>query len=295
MQFSPIPLPRGRHMLGIALICAAAGFAQTPAPKTYDAPPEIVTKLRNRVNEFFQLHTEGSINYRKAFSMVAEDTQDYYFAVQKANYVSFRILTIKFTNPEFTRATVDLEGMQKMQRIEFRGTVVPIPMPTMWKVEDGEWKWYRDVTNDQLTPMGHSDLLNLHPGEKVDPQSLTQLGDPKIVQQMGNKLLTQDSIDKGEIVMFYDKPTSTEVKFHNGQAGEVNLAWTLRYDMEGFKVSADKVNVPAHGEAILKVSYDPPADRLKTGQENLQQIMLLIQPLNESFPIIIRFHNSDEK
>ena len=276
-------------MLGLALIFAAAGFAQTPPQKTYDAPPEIVSKLRTRVNDFFQLHTEGSINYRKAFSMVAEDTQDYYFAVQKAKYESFRILTIKFTNPEFTKATVDLEGMQRIQRVEFPGTTVPIPMTTLWKVEEGEWKWYRDPSEDQLTPMGHSDLSTIHPGDKISKEQLEQLRDPKMIEQMGKKLLGQSTIDKGEVSMPLDKPSSVDIKFHNAQPGQVKLEWEQRFQIEGFKVTADNADVPPRGDATLKLSYDPPADRLTTGQLSTQLIMLFVQPLNETFPIVVRF------
>jgi hypothetical protein len=295
MQFLPIPLPRGRQMLGIALnlavfgVAASAGFAQTPALKTYDAPPEIVSKLRARVDEFFKFHTNGSINYRKAFTMVAEDTQDYYFAVQKANYISVRILTIQFTNPEFTRATVDLEGMQKIQRVEFAGGIIPLPMTTLWKVEDGEWKWYRDANDPHLTPMGPSDLATIRAGDKVSKEQLEQLGDPKVLEQMGKNILAQTSIDKGDVNMPLDKPSSVDIKFHNAQPGEVKLEWKERFHIEGFTISVDKVDVPAHEDAILRLNYDPPADRLKTGQESTQRIMLVVQPFNQSFPIIVRF------
>jgi hypothetical protein len=251
-----------------------------------------VAKLRARVNDFFVLHTEGTVNYRKAFSMVAEDTQDYYFAVQKAKYESFRILTIKFTNPEFTRATVDLEGMQKILRVEFAGNVVPLPMTTLWKVEDGEWKWYRDPTENHLTPMGPSDLSQIHPGDKVSKDQLEQLRDPKMLEQMGKSILGQNTIDKGEVSMLFDKPSTAEIKFHNAQPGAVKLEWATRFQINGFKVTLDRTDVPAHEDAILKLSYDPPADRLQTGQEILQQIMLVVQPFNQSFPIIIRFHDS---
>ncbi len=289
MQFLSMPLPRARQMLGCALLFAAAGFAQTPPPKTYDAPPEIVSKLRTRVNDFFQLHTEGSINYRKAFSMVAEDTQDYYFAVQKASYVSFRILSIKFTNPEFTRASVDLEGMQRLQRVEFAGNIVPLPMTTLWKLEDGEWKWYRDASNNQLTPMGPSELSNIRPGDKVSKEQLEQLRDPKMIEQMGKNILAQTSIDKGDVNMPLDKPSSVDIKFHNAQPGQVKLEWEQRFQIDGFKITVDRAEVPANGDAIVKLSYDPPADRLKTGQQSTQQIMLMVQPFNQGFPIVVRF------
>jgi hypothetical protein len=295
MQFLPMTLARGRQILGIALIFAAAGFAQAPPAKLYDAPPEVIAKLRTRVNDFFQLHTIGSINYRKAFSMVAEDTQDYYFAVQKASYQSFRILSIKFTNPELTNAMVDLEGMQKIQRVEFPGAIVPIPMTTLWKVEDGEWKWYRDITNDQLTPMGHSDLANIQPGDKVSARDLEQLRDPKIVLEMGKKLVGQFTLDKGDVTMPVDKPSSVNLKFHNGKPGTVKLDWFLQVQIEGFKVTVDHAEVPANGDATVTLSFDPPADRLKTGQESTELIMLLIQPFNSSIPIVVRFGDPNAK
>jgi hypothetical protein len=86
-----------------------------------------------------------------------------------------------------------------------------------------------------------------------------------------------------------DKPSSVDIKFHNAQPGQVKLEWEQRYQVEGFKVTVDKADVPAQGDAILKLSYDPPADRLATGQLSTQLIMLSVQPLNETFPIIVRF------
>ena len=73
-------------------------FGQTP-------PAEVDQALRARATEFFQDFVDGQ--YRKALSLVAEDTQEEYFASPKAELKSFKIDNIQY-NDEFSKATMNL-------------------------------------------------------------------------------------------------------------------------------------------------------------------------------------------
>ena len=80
------------------LLMPLVAFGQTP-------PPEVDQALRARATEFFQDFVDGQ--YRKAFALVAEESQDEYFSSSKAEIKSFHIDSIQY-NDNFTEATVNL-------------------------------------------------------------------------------------------------------------------------------------------------------------------------------------------
>ncbi|HSP66803.1 MAG TPA: hypothetical protein VLN48_03680, partial [Bryobacteraceae bacterium] len=59
--------------------------------------------LRARVTEFLQYHVDG--NFRKAYDMVAADTQDDYFNTGKVQIKGFTIDDVQFSE-NFTKATI---------------------------------------------------------------------------------------------------------------------------------------------------------------------------------------------
>lgn len=279
-------------------VVSATAFAQTtaPAPPTpsFKAPPEVEQALRARVTEFFQLHVES--NFRKAYGMVAEDTKDYYFNNKKNTYKSFRVTGVKFLNSDFTKASVDLECQQVMERVEFRGVVIPIPMTTLWKIEDGKWMWYRDPNVTQLTPMGSSDLSKIGAGtDEQIAERLKALTNPASIAQRGLQIVGQSGIDKPEVTLAMDKASSAEVTFHNGQSGYIKLGLDPGAKVAGFSATLDKVDVGANENAVLKLSYDPPAGSGSARQSPAQtmpqavQVRLFVQPFNQTFMVKVNF------
>ncbi len=268
-----------RAALSFTLISvfAAAAFAQTP-------PPEVDKALRARVTEFFELHVDG--NYRKAFEMVAEDTKDYYFANQKIHPKSFQITGVKFSD-NFAKATVDLTTDQEMPQAEFRGAVVPIPMTTLWKIEEGKWVWYRDASHDtRLTPFGESDLSKITPGDKVSPADLSKVVAPDQLKRMAADILHQAGIDKPEVTLATDKPSSAVVTFHNGQPGTVKVMIAGGKTLAGFTSALDKADVGPNENAVLKLTYDPPAGATPPAQGTVR---LIVQPFDQVFDVAVRF------
>ena len=59
------------------------------------------------MNEFFGYHVSGK--FMKALPLVAEDTKEYYFAVQKRQYISYAVGNITYSE-NFTKAMVDVVG-----------------------------------------------------------------------------------------------------------------------------------------------------------------------------------------
>jgi hypothetical protein len=290
-------------------LVSTAAFAQIlpnapPQPQPlFKAPPEVEQALRARVTEFFQLHVES--NFQKAYGMVAEDTKKYYFDNKKNTYKSFRIAGVRFLNSDFTKASVDLECEQVMERREFRGVVIPVPMTTLWKIEDGKWMWYRDPNTvdpnaANVTPMGPSDLSKV--GGGTDEQiaaRLKELTSPESISKRAQQIVGQSGIDKPEVTLAMDKPSSAEVTFHNGQSGYIQLALDPGEKMAGFSATLDKVDVGANENAVLKLRYDPPAPagggsaRPSSGPPQAMPqavtVRLSMRPFNQTFAVRVTF------
>src|SRR5688572_11257827 len=89
--------------LAAALWCSSVFAQGVPTDIFQKAPPYVDEALRSRVSEFLQAHVDGK--FRLANEIVAEDSKDMYFAMEKHRYLSFEIVRIDYTN-DFTRATV---------------------------------------------------------------------------------------------------------------------------------------------------------------------------------------------
>src|ERR1039457_5201786 len=80
---------------------ATVSFAQD-AGDAFNKPPADVDKaLRARIAELFDLHVKGE--FRKAETLVAQDTKDLYYNSNKTKYLSFEIGRIQYSD-NFTRA-----------------------------------------------------------------------------------------------------------------------------------------------------------------------------------------------
>jgi hypothetical protein len=131
-------------MISSLTLFPLVSLAQNPDSAPLTAPPEIEQALRGRVSEFFQHLVEA--DFRRAYSLVAEDTKEYYFntPMGDSTFESFRITGVRFLNGDFTKASVNLECRQKMHEGEFAGAVVSVPIATLWKIEDRKWMWHHE-------------------------------------------------------------------------------------------------------------------------------------------------------
>ena len=77
--------------LATAVWCSAV-FAQTPTDVFHKAPPHVDEALRTRVSQFLQAHVDGK--FRNAIDLVADNSKDFYFAMEKRKYLSFEIVKI---------------------------------------------------------------------------------------------------------------------------------------------------------------------------------------------------------
>lgn len=258
-----------------AFLLPLIAFAQAPPPDTDQA-------LRSRVSEFFQAHVDGK--FTKSFELVAEDTRDYYFNTQKNKLQTYKIDSIDYTD-DFTKAEVLLtcQRMMKMSS-QFPEIQVTVPMKTTWKIENGKWFYYHDPKNDRILPMSTTTVGQAQSASvaATPPPNLSEAA----IAARARAILQQSKVDKSQITLAADKPSSDTVVFHNGAEGWVQVAVDPgQRKIKGFKAELDKINVGAGEDAVLKLSYAPEGDE-RPGPVTLQ---LIVQPLNQAFPISVNF------
>jgi hypothetical protein len=261
------------------MLTSFAAFGQT-------APPEVDQALRARVNEFFGYHVTGE--FMKAYAFVAEDTKEYYFAVQKNRYISFKIGDIAYSD-NFTKAVVNVTGKQKMRpRPEFPEIVIDAPMITKWKIENGNWVWYYTPNRDCPTPMSCGPDGKPHataPAAAVDSSARMPDVSPNAIHQQAQQILKQSRVDKPIVAMSSINATSERVVFHNGQAGFVRVSLDPGPKVEGFTASLEKADVAANEDVAIILHYEPGKAPAPLGLT----ITLDVEPFHQTFPITVKF------
>jgi hypothetical protein len=261
------------------MLISFTAFGQT-------APPEVDQALRARVTEFFGYHVTGK--YMKAYDLVAEETKEYYFAVQKNMYISFTVGEINYSE-NFTKAMVRVVGKQKMRpKPEFPEIVVDLPMNTSWKIENGKWVWYVPSMVDCPTPMSCGPDGKPRPvvqeATPVSGVKMPDLSQPSI-NQKAQEILKLSSVDKPIVAMSSTAATSEHVVFHNGQPGFVRVSLDPGPDVEGFTASVEKNDVGSNEDVAVTLHYEPG----KKPPPLALTIKLYIEPFHQTFPITVKF------
>jgi hypothetical protein len=264
----------------VFLILPLLAWGQAPLLQT--APPEVDQALRARVTEFFQYHTDGSVNFRKAYEIVAEDTKDEYFAKGKDVYKSFKVDSIKYSD-NFTKAEVQVV-VERIWEFRMQKNAQTVPLATTWKIENGKWVWYHDLNTPLMTPMGPSALqVKRNPDGTVElPKKIDQTVLAKAAQQ----ILQSVSMNKSEVTLSADKPSSDEVIFHNGAQGSVRVVLDPVAQLPGFSAVLDKADLNANENAVLKLRYEPPDT---DSRPQPATVRLKVEPFNQQFAITVKF------
>jgi hypothetical protein len=263
-----------------------AVFAQPPAPA---APPEVDQALRARVTEFFQDFIDGK--FRQAINLVAEDTQDFYFASPKLEMRAFKIDSATYSD-DFTKASVHMT-VTRILRLRAEGfaqdTDVPGPMDTTWKIENGKWVFYdKPKTDGWLTPMGPS--ADVSAAAKAAASEKKKINDgtmaaeaQRILQESG--VVTE--VTPKEVTLALDKPSSAKVTFRNGVPGSVALSlFGLPKDLPGFSATLEKTNVSSGDTAAVELRFDPAAGQ---PQSPSITIHVIVAPFDMEFPVKVNF------
>lgn len=251
-------------------LCAGLCLAQTPAGSQAAAPPEVDQALRARISEFFQDHVDGK--FRQAEALVAEESKDYYYAANKPKYLNFSISRIDYSD-DFTRANAVVRCETYIMAPGFLGHPVKVPVPSTWKVVDGQWYWYVDQNQTLQTPFGKmTPGKGAPPGGDVAPALPTQ----EQMQALAKQLATLVKADKESVILKAGQ--SETVTLTNTSTGSMSLA--LAGKVEGIRAELDQTMVKPKGKAILSLQAGESA---KSGTFTIQ-----VEPTNQLIPIQVR-------
>ena len=227
-------------------------WLQNPADLFQKAPPAVDEALRARVKQFFQAHVDGK--FRAAAEVVAEDSQDAFFAANKPRYHSFEITNIAYSD-NFTRARVVVACEMDHPAPGLAGVKVKAPRTTPWKQEGGQWWYYIDPSEGQRTPFG---IMKPGPGQATALPAPgaggTAPGAPAGVDI--EAALAWVKADKNEFPFSKVKPGSREITLTNRGPDRATLV--LQYPpMPGLEVKLDRTELKPRETARLVAHWKP--------------------------------------
>ncbi len=263
-------------ILAVAALCPCPA-AQSPAALFEKAPPHVEEALRSRITLFYQAHMDGKP--RRADQVVAEDSKDAFFEAEKPRYLSYEIVTVKYSD-SFTRATalVNCETdvlMQAMGRMRIKR-----PITSLWRIVDGQWFWYVmpiDPKVGQDTPFGRMRTSPEGPGAPSPPPS-------QITLPSMQEILKKVRVSKNDVMLSSYQASSDEVIVYNDMPGTVTVSLDPAF-APGLQVKLDRTELKAGETARVTFQYQPPDKQPKP----TLTATVRVQPTTQAFPIQIQF------
>jgi hypothetical protein len=232
-----------RFRIAIAVLVAAACFAQTAPPDAPKPPADVDQALRARINEFYGLLLKKE--YRKAEALIADDTKDYYYGIGKPDFTKFELLEIRYSE-NFTRATAITQCAQKVQQPGFPLGEWNLKVPSLWKYENGNWYWYVNQSV-VVTPVGIVQKVEAGNGAAVAAPAIAS-GIPKEFAKTPDFALGKVGADKKMVTLEGDK--AEKVTIVNGSPGEIRLSMPKQL---GLDFQLEPAVLAAGEKAVLTV------------------------------------------
>jgi hypothetical protein len=259
-------------------LCVAVLGAQSTVFE--QAPPGVEDVLRDRVQKFYQCFVDR--RYRDAEQLVAEDSQELYFEMQKPHYNDFRIGKINF-EADYLKASVVI--LVKAQfRFDNRSFPETVPLTSYWKVENGAWEWYVPKIVEQDTPFGK---IHIDPRAHT-PDAPSGNGAPDF-SGVVQKLRTIVTVEPRQIRLKAGSDNSADVLVkNNGDAAViVNITGTLP---GGLTIDPNPAKLAGNQSVKLHIRWNPPAKSAGAyTPPTAATIGLLIAPVGEKIPLPVAF------
>ena len=255
-----------------AFVSCAVLVAQTKPTDVFEkAPPQVDEALRQNVAKFYQAHVDGK--FRSAEAVIAEDSKDTFYNLEKQRYFSFEIVRINYSE-NFTKAAV-VTGVEVEWRTPRTGVMrVKPPMTSLWKLENGEWRWYVVLQKDWDTPWGR-----MNPGPD-NPDKLKRLFTGVSVAAVQSQI----NIDKTEIRLSSYEFAKGEAMIGNSLPGEVQLRMDAP-TRQGLEVKLDKTVLKSGENAKISASYQPVGTEPKPQGE----ILIHVEPTGQVLRLVLVF------
>ena len=254
----------------LALLLVSGLWAQSPDGFFDKAPPDVEEALRARITGFYQAHVDKK--YRQADEYVAQDTKDFYYETNKPAYMAFEIGKITYSD-NFTKAKAVVSCKIRFPIPGFDEPVMA-PVPSTWKIENGQWYWYVDQKVGRDTPFGV-----MPPPAGTAPAG----GFPSMASAPSIGTLWKSvQADKNEVQLSASKSSSDLVTISNKMPGNI---W-LQVDAPktpGLEVTLDRGELKTGEQAKITFHSEPqekPVNRIA-------QVRVTVLPTNQVIPITV--------
>lgn len=260
-----------RWMLAAFVSCAAA-IAQPKPTDVFDkAPPELDNALRERIGKFFQAHVDGK--FRMAEEVIADDSKDFFYLMEKKRYRSFEIVRINYSE-NFTKATA-VTGVEVEWRSPRIGVmIVKPPLTSLWRFENGNWYWYVVPRTDWDSPWG-----KMNPGPDA-PDRLKKLFTGVNIADVTSQVRLENS----EIRLSGFQSSQGSTTIANSLPGEIKLRMDAP-PRNGLEVVLDKTVVKSGEKATISIQYNPPTPEPKP----VGEIVVHVEPTGQVMRIALIF------
>lgn len=261
------------------LACGLAAWplaAQSLADQLQKAPPEVDQRLRERITAFYQAHVDRK--FRQAEQYVAEDTKDFFYERRKSGIIKFELKDVVYSD-NFTRAKATVVCHQNIMLPGFNGQVVGVPVPSHWKIENGDWFFYVDEQDINAMPFGGLKAAASAPGESAGDAMPNLSSGPDL-----QALQTMVSVERDRVqVTSGEAPPPVRV----ASAAPGRLSLKLEFPkVPGFSASLESPELPARGSTLLRFHLDP-QEPLRTGvlvrltvEQTGQVLYVVVSPAN---------------
>jgi hypothetical protein len=239
---------------------AVTALAQQVSPATAEAEKAV----RARAEKFLQL--EQDKNFRGAWALVADDTQDYFFNSGRPEVQSFTIDGVELSDNN-TRARVTFRIKRSMPIPGMGAQTFELGGSSTWKFENGDWFWYVDLSAVD-TPFGKIAINKRAPGS---PPAMPGIPDMA-------SLKSQVSIDKNAIALSEASPVQT-VAISNHMPGPVTIE-IQAIKIDGLTVDVDNKELASQKSATLSFHAKP-------GTKPTGTVGIDVQPLGQHFDVVV--------
>lgn len=257
--------------LVLAFACAPLFAQEKPSG---EVPPAVDDALRARIAKFYQAHVDGK--FRAAEQLVAEDSKDFFFEMEKQRYLKFQEPQVTYSD-DFTKAKV-ITVVTAERRIARMGTMtVPLPVASRWKLENGQWYWCHIAEKFVDTPFGRVAI----PDEK-DLERERKIAEFKRVSPA--EVVNQVKVSGSAVALSSYQPASGAITVTNNLPGQVTVDVNFP-PVEGLTISVDKKTLKA-GESAKVLFDSKPVNSTPKGTITAN---IVVQPLNQTFPVTVTF------
>jgi hypothetical protein len=180
--------------------------------------------------------------YRKAEALVAEDTKDYYYAGSKPEIRKYEVLSVEFSE-HFTHAKVLTRVSEPVVVAGFPTTEITVNMPTLWKLENGDWCVYEDP-DKIVNPAGLRTKMQAAVDGAAAKLALPQM--PKEQPTDASFVLGKLEIDKPEITLAPGAAETITVRNHSDGPATLELG----YPLPGIVAKLDRTELGKGDKAV---------------------------------------------